>query len=233
MAQPYDRTADVPAVGELDRAAGQFWVGNPWQIVSQQHNLSAFERNRTFLNLGAARFADISFHSGMDSDGDGRSAFEADLDGNGMQDLVVRQAGGGPLRLFLNRFPPRHYLRVSLRGTRSNRLGVGARLTAQTGARKLVRELFPANTFASQAPCQVYFGLGDAARVDRLTIRWPSGRVQEVSDIAADQHIRVEEGGAATTIAPAEQTTETNPPSPSPDSPLPTPSAEPPKPGSP
>ncbi len=194
MSQPFDRRASVPPVGQLDQAAGQFWVVNPWAIVSEGHNLSAYERNRTFLNLGGERFADISFLTGTDSDGDGRSVFCADLDRDGMQDLVVRQAGGGPLLLFLNRFPPQHFLEVSLRGTRSNGLGVGARLTAEVGPRHLVREMYPSNTYACQHPCEVHFGLGDATRVDRLTIRWPSGFIQELTGVAADQHLRITEG---------------------------------------
>ena len=194
MARPFDRSPDLPAVGALDKAAGQFWVGNPWDIVGHQHNLSGFERNRAFLNLGAGRFADISYLTRTDSDGDGRSVLGADLNGDGMQDLVVRQAGGGPLLVFLNRFPQKHYLQVSLRGTRSNSLGVGARLIAEVGGHRLVREMFPANTYMSQQPCEIHFGLGDATQVDRLRIRWPSGLVQELTDLKADQHIRVTEG---------------------------------------
>ena len=194
MAQPFDRSGFVAPAGALDSAAGQFWVGNAWAIVATQKNLSAYERNRTFLNLGDCRFVDVSFLTGADSDGDGRSVVAADLTGDGMEDLVVRQTGGGPLLVFQNRFPRRHYLRVSLRGVQSNGQGIGARLTAQVGARQIVRELYPADTYVSRQPCEVYFGLADATGVDRLTIRWPSGRTQELTGVAADQHIRITEG---------------------------------------
>ncbi len=114
-------------------------------------------------------------------------------------DLLVRQAGGGPLLLYENRLPHRHSLTVSLRGHQSNRQGIGARLTAQVNGRRLVRELYPANGFSSQAPAVAHFGLGDAAAVDRLRIEWPSGRVQVLDNLAADRHIVVDEGadGAA------------------------------------
>jgi hypothetical protein len=84
-------------------------------------------------------------------------------------------------------------LQVSLRGGKSNRQGVGARLTAEAGGLKQVRELYPVCSFLSQAPNMVHFGLGDATTVDLLTIRWPSGRVQELRGLRADRHVVVHE----------------------------------------
>jgi hypothetical protein len=110
--------------------------------------------------------------------------------------MVVRQAGGVPLLLYENRLPPRHYLEVSLRGTKSNRLGIGARLTATVRGRRLVREQYPLNSYRSQMPNVVHFGLGDADKVEHLVIRWPSGEEQVLTDLAADRHILVTEGKA-------------------------------------
>jgi enediyne biosynthesis protein E4 len=194
VSQPCDRGANVPAPGRVDDSLHEFWVENPWQIVARGNNLSAYERNRAFLNVKGQDFLDISHLTGADSDGDGRAVVAADFHNVGMMDLLVRQAGGGPLLLFENRLPRKHYLQVSLRGTRSNRQGIGARLTAEAGGLKQVRELFPACSFRSQAPNVVHFGLADAATVDRLTIRWPSGRVQELRDVPADRHVVVHEG---------------------------------------
>jgi hypothetical protein len=193
VSQPFDRGCHLEPAGELDNSSGQFWVSNPWRIVSEGHNLSAFERHATYLNLGGERFADVSFVTGTDSDGDGRGAIAADLDGDGMQDLIVRQAGGGPLLIYRNQFPTRHWLRVKLHGTRSNSMGIGARLTAQVGSRAIVREMYPANTYFAQQPCEVHFGLGDATTIDRLTIRWPSGLIQQVKDVDVDQRLEITE----------------------------------------
>lgn len=208
MSQPFNRRATVPAPGKLDAGLEEFWVSNPWDIVRDGHNLSAYERNRTYLNVPGRGFLDISYLTGADSDGDGRCVVAADFRNNGQLDLAVRQVGGGPFFLFENRFPQRHYLKVSLRGTKSNRLGIGARLTATVNGQPLVRELYPVNSFHSQAPSLIHFGLGDAAKVDRLTIRWPSGQVQELADLAGDRHIVVTEdieGDAAVeTVAPGE-----------------------------
>jgi hypothetical protein len=183
----------------LDKDLGEFWSTNPWGIVSDGHNLSAFERNRVFLNIKGQDFLDISHLTGADSDGDGRSVVAADFRNVGMPDLIVRQAGGGSLILYENRLPRKHYLMVTLRGRQSNRQGVGARLTATVGGRQIVRELFPASAYRSQGPNQIHFGLADDTVVDTLTIRWPSGKVQTLTGLAADRHIVVDEGkdGAA------------------------------------
>ena len=194
VAQPLDRGRVTPPPGPVDSSVGEFWIGNPWLFHGEKKNLSAFERNRVFLNGGGERFFDISFLSNADSDGDGRSVVAADFNNDGMQDLLVRQVGGGSVRLYENDFPPRHWLKISLKGTRSNRLGIGARLTAQVGDRRLVRELYPANTFFCQMPTYVHFGLDEATVVDRVTILWPSGTEQILENVAADQHIEVTEG---------------------------------------
>ena len=193
MSQPCDRACTIPAPGKVDKALGEFWVDNPWEIVKHGHNLSCFERNRTWMNLRGGGFVDLSYLTGTDSDGDGRSVVAGDFRNNGRQELVVRQVGGGALLLFENNFPQKHYLKVSLRGRQSNRLGVGARLVAVVNGQQLVREMFPVNSYRSQMPNLVHFGLGDAERVERLEIRWPSGKKQILTDLKADAHIVVDE----------------------------------------
>jgi hypothetical protein len=194
VSQPSQRGARITQPGKLDSSLGEFWVENPWDIITKGHNLSSYERDRLFLNVGGRDFADVSGLSGADSDGDGRSVVAADFRNEGQMDLIVRQVGGGPLLLFENQMPRRHYLEVSLRGTASNRQGIGSRLTLEAGGRKQMQELYPINTYQSQGPTRVHFGLGDATRVDRLVISWPSGEEQELKDLAGDRHVVVTEG---------------------------------------
>jgi hypothetical protein len=183
----------VPLPGKLDSSLGEFWEADPWDNLRQNHNLSAYERKRTFLNVRGRAFLDISTLTSADGDGDGRSVVAGDFRNNGQLDVVLRQSGGGPVLLYENHFPRRHYLKVSLRGQSSNRLGIGARLTAVAGGQQLVREMYPLNSFRSQMPNIVHFGLGEATRIERLTIRWPSGREQCLTDVAADRHVVVDE----------------------------------------
>jgi len=177
----------------VDTARGEFWVGDPFNYPAHL-NLSAYERNAVLLNLGGLRFTDVGYLSGADSDGDARGALVADVDGDFAPDLVVRQLGGGAIRVYANRFPKARRLLVSLRGTRSNRLGVGARLVASVGGRTLVRDLHPANNYRAQQASLVEFGLGDAGGVDRLEVRWPSGAVQALGPVPGDRHVLVTEG---------------------------------------
>ncbi len=196
----------MPPPGTLDNSLREFWVSNPWQIVAYGFNLSCYERNRVFLNVKGKDFLEISHLTGADSDGDGRAVVAADLRNTGMQDLIVRQSGGGPLLLYENRLPRKHYLEVSLRGTASNRQGIGARVTAVVKGRQIVRELYPPATLLSQGPSMVHLGLADDESVDNLTIRWPSGKVQVLKDVKGDRHIVVDEAkdgaAAVTTVIP-------------------------------
>lgn len=178
-------------MGKLDTESGEFWMTNPW--AAADHNLSAYERNGVLLNLGNGKFVDISYLSTADLESDSRSVVAGDFNGDGMPDLIVRSNGGGALHVFENQFPDTHWLKVSLRGTKSNSMGIGAKLMLEVDGRQLHRELQPHNSYASQLSTIVQIGLGDAKSVDRLTIKWPSGTIQILENIEADQHLRIKE----------------------------------------
>ena len=189
-----DRLKDLPPIGELDAERGEFWIENPWKMNNRPLNVSAYEPNQVFLAVARDRYVEIGHLTAADSDGDGRGAMIADVDGDLQPVVLVRQAGGGPLRVYSNRFPPVNRLVVSLEGVESNRLGIGATVIAEIGDRRLARQMFPDTNFASSQPCEVRFGLGAAEVVDRLVVRWPSGRVQELEGVPAGGHIRITEG---------------------------------------
>ncbi len=194
MSQPFNRAAIVPAPRTPDKRIDEFWVVNPWYVGTSGYSLSGYERNRIYLNIAGNDFDDISALTTADSDGDGRAVVAGDFNADGMEDLLVRQAGGGPVLLFENRFPKKHWLKVSLRGTKSNTKGIGSRLEATVAGRRIVRELYPVNGFVAQSPAYAHFGLGDETKVDDLTVRWPSGLVEHIKDVKADQHLVLTEG---------------------------------------
>ena len=183
----------VPAPGEVDSSLNEFWEGDPWKI-HREHNLSCFERNRLFMNIRGAGFLDISHLSGADNDGDSRSAIAVDVNHDGRLDLLLRQAGGGPFVLYENRAQAGHFVEVTLRATTGHPSAIGAKITAKIADRQVVRECFPVNAFRSQAPLSIHIGLGDAEKIDELTVRWPLGRIEVFKDLAADQRITLQEG---------------------------------------
>jgi len=180
--------------GKIDRNLKEFWSENPWQIVSEGHNLSAYERDKTWVSVKGKQFLDLSYFMATDSDGDGRGAVAGDFRHTGQMDLLVRGVSGGPVVLYENQIPARSYLTVNLRGTKSNRLGVGARLVAHAGDLTVVRELYPSNGYRSQMPSQVHLGLDKAQKIDRLVINWPSGETQVLTDLAVNRHVLITEG---------------------------------------
>jgi hypothetical protein len=138
-------------------------------------------------------FTDIAHVAGIDLDSDGRGVTYLDYDGDGDLDVIVvghRQAA----TLLRNDIGQRNnWLQFDLVGTRSNRFGVGARVNVRTGSRRQTREVRAGGGFLSSYAGPVPFGLGDAKAVDEVTIRWPSGTIQKLTDVAANQRLRVVE----------------------------------------
>ncbi len=198
VSQPLDRMQKVSQLGPVDTKAGEFWVENPFQMPQLGHNLSAYETNRLFLNENGARFMDASFASQADIDSDSRSAVAADMNGDGAVDLLVGSVGGGPLRLFLNRFPRVHHrVLLELQGTTSNRAAIGARVRLRTGETTICRSLFPANGFMGQHPVQLLIGVGAAEKIDTLEVRWPTGRTQTYENLPVDRRLQIIEDDPA------------------------------------
>ncbi|MFI5307583.1 MAG: CRTAC1 family protein [Polyangiales bacterium] len=152
---------------------------------------------RLFRNDGNGTFTDVAVELGIDDRGDGKGLLVFDYDDDGDQDLLVVQHEGTP-HLYRNDGGNQHaWLRVRLRGTASNRDGVGARLTLvrRLGEAPLVRDLLGGTQFLGQSESVVHFGLGDLeGPVRELQIQWPSGRRQILRNLAPRQTLLVVEG---------------------------------------
>jgi hypothetical protein len=196
VSQPLDRTQQCEQLGAVDTAAGEFWVTSPFQMPQLGHNLSAYEENRLFLNVHGEKFLDASFTSHANIDSDSRSVIVGDWNADGAPDMLVGNVGGGPLRMFLNRIPTTDYhkVRLQLVGTTSNRQGIGSRVTLRCGPQSITRDLFPANGFLGQNPVELLVGVGAAAVIDELVVRWPTGQVQSWQSVPVDRCLQITEG---------------------------------------
>ncbi len=159
-------------MGELDEELGEFWMENPWE--PSDHNLSAFERNRVLLNDRAGGFVDISHLSHTDLDSDSRGIVIADLNGDARPEIIVRSSGGGPVRIFENRFPTSDWLTLTLRGKlrddsspsgpRSTAQALGARVRIERSTGDIFRQLYPVQSFLGQHPARVDVAYGKSGR---------------------------------------------------------------------
>jgi hypothetical protein len=129
-----------------------------------------------------------------------RGAAAADFDNDGRPDLALGGRGGVCL-LHNESGPANNWLRLHLVGTRSNRDAVGARVTVHLpGGRTIVRQRKGGGSFLSSGDPRLLLGLGRAQLAERVEVRWPSGRVQELGPLAAWTTYRVVEGEAAVAV---------------------------------
>ena len=118
-----------------------------------------------------------------------------DLDGDGRIDVVVT-ALGKDAEIWMNRSPNSgHWLDIALRGTKSNRDGIGARIKLVTKNGTQYNHMTTSVGYASSSDGPVHFGLGAEARAESIEIHWPSGIVQTLKDVAADRVLKVTEPG--------------------------------------
>jgi len=122
-----------------------------------------------------------------------RGAAYADIDNDGALDMLITTNGGRPW-LFHNEGSTNHGLRLKLVGTKSNRDGIGAVVRVTSGGDKQWQMLRSGSSYLSQSELVLTFGLGGVTRADAIEIQWPSGQVDKLSGIAADQTITVQEG---------------------------------------
>ena len=177
-------------------------------FVARGHVLDNSERvmsfpypqpNSVLRNLGKGKFEDVSASAGPDFQIPAvhRGVAFGDLFNDGRIDAVVT-ALNGPLEVFRNVTENKnHWIELQLRGTKSNRMGLGARvmINGQEGM-KQYNHVTTSVGYSSSSDSRVHFGLGTSASVREIEILWPSGMRQELHDVPADQVLRVEEPAA-------------------------------------
>ncbi|MGH9365722.1 MAG: CRTAC1 family protein, partial [Thermoanaerobaculia bacterium] len=153
--------------------------------------IAGVERDRYFHNRGGAAagaplFEERAFLDGLDLPSNGRAVVAFDANGDGALDLYVRSVGAPEAIFFGSRGPDEHFLRLRFTGAPAvdNRDGVGCRITATLpGGRAILLETDNASGYLATGSPIAHLGLGRATRVEKLTVRWPSGKVQELGPI--------------------------------------------------
>lgn len=170
---------------EFEKGTRKFNMGNK--------SLNGYEINKLWRNEGGLHFTDISVASGAGDVHDARGFSACDFDRDGDVDLVIRNYHMDSVML-RNEGVKCHWLEVRPRGTKMNRDGIGARVEIEAGGKKQVRIISAGSGYMMQEPNEAYFGLGDATRVDQLTVTWTNETVQKFGPVEADKLVQVVEG---------------------------------------
>jgi hypothetical protein len=167
------------------------------------------QRKLLYQNLHNGHFADISFQAGpgISDPSPSRGAAFGDFDNDGDIDVVVNCVNDYPQLLRCDSKLGNNWIKIRTIGTKSNRSGIGARIACVTQSpgepkpHRQIDEVRSGGGYFSQNDLRVHFGLGKAEKVDLLEIRWPSGQVDTVKDVKANQVVYVKEGeGIARTM---------------------------------
>ncbi len=170
--------------------------GHVYPEVDTLNSQSPFKQERVlFWNLGDKTFLDLSANAGpgvMDRRASRGAAF-GDLDNDGSIEIVVNNINDLP-SLLKNSGPRQNWTLLQLVGTKSNRSGIGARVTVVTGMTRQTDETRSGGSYLSQNDPRLHFGLGKASIIDRIEIQWPSGLREVHSRLKANQVLVLEEG---------------------------------------
>jgi enediyne biosynthesis protein E4 len=156
-------------------------------------SLSGYQTKRVWLNDGAGKFVDVAQAVGATDVYDGRSVALVDLWNRGVLDVVVANQNG-PLLLYRNTVAPQNeWIEFELEGTSSNRSAIGAQVTLFWNGQKQVQEVSGGSGFAAENDRRLHFGLGTNSQIEKVVIRWPSGKLQTIDKPAADQLHKMKE----------------------------------------
>ena len=148
------------------------------------HNQGASGQWRALTEEAGLNQASVARHRGC--------AF-GDFDGDGRVDAVVTALGKGA-EIWMNRSEKSgHWLDIALRGGKSNREGIGARIKLVSSSGTQYNHMTTSVGYASSSDGPVHFGLGPDKRADSMVIQWPSGAVQTLTNVEADQVLKVTE----------------------------------------
>ena len=149
-----------------------------------------------FRNMDGARFEDVSARSGPGAlaPHSSRGVAFGDYDNDGDVDALVMNMNEPPSLLRNEYAGGNGWLEVKLAGTRSNRAGLGATVVVSVAGRRQARAVLSQTSYYSHDDLRLHFGLGANAKADQIEVRWPSGQVDVLKDVAGRRVVTVREG---------------------------------------
>ena len=171
--------------------------GHVYPEVDQFHLGSGYMEPRLlYHNNGNATFTDVSAQAGpaFTVVSSARGLAVGDLWNDGRMSVLINNVYDRPSLLVNSAHYDNHWVAFHTIGTRSNRDGIGAKITVKVGSRTLVDEVRSGSSYVSQNDLRVHFGLGSAKKIDYVQVRWPSGLVERFLDLSVDGFHNLQEG---------------------------------------
>ncbi len=182
--------------GDLDIFVGN---GHILDDIQEYNDMVTYEQpDLLFENVGG-RFREVSARHGaaLTQKGVVRGVAVADYDADGDLDILLTQSNR-PARLLRNEGGNAgNWIEIDVRGTRSNRAGIGARITVRSGGRQQIQEVRSGASYCSQHDLRQHFGLGAQERYEWVEVRWPSGLRERFPGGDAGRILKLEEGKGA------------------------------------
>jgi enediyne biosynthesis protein E4 len=165
------------------------------QLENRTLHLTYRQPKVVYRNLGNGRFQDVSSSAGpaIRVPNLGRGCAFGDFDNDGDVDVVINNLDGPPTLLRNDGGGKNRSILIKCVGTRSNRSGIGARVTVTLGTRSQIDEVMSGSSYYSQSDLRLHFGLGLADTVDAVEVRWPSGSREAFQNLPANHLYVIEE----------------------------------------
>jgi hypothetical protein len=190
-----------------DGFADVFYVnGHVYPELERIHTDTSYREPRVlYRNLHNGRFEDVSQLAGaaITTPSTGRGCAFGDFNNDGWVDIIVNNQNAEPSLLKITGQNGNHWINIKLVGVKSNRSAIGARVKCVAGMLSQIDEVRSGGSYISQSDLRIHFGLEKNKVIDLLEIQWPSGAVDRLRNVAADQFLRIQEGGSFTTLKSA------------------------------
>jgi enediyne biosynthesis protein E4 len=185
--------------------------GHVYPEVDKYHLGSSYQEPRIlYHNNGNGTFTDVSASAGpgITTAASSRGLAVGDLWNDGKLSAVISNMNARPSLLVNQVRSPNHWIGIKAVGTRSNRDAIGARVRIKVGKRTLIDEVRSAGSYISSNDMRLHFGIGSAAKIDSLEIRWPGGIVERFDELAVDKIHTLKEGSGTAVAATAKAATQ-------------------------
>ena len=161
--------------------------------IAEESQVGQFyqDPSRLFINNQDGTFHETALDWGITHTGQGRGISCFDYDNDGDVDIMIANNGSAPNLYKNNNLAANRYIAIKLQGNENNPDGVGAKVTVNTEGMQQLREIRLGSNYLSNDPLIAHFGLGQHSIVDKLTIIWPNGQTQTLTDLPANRLITI------------------------------------------